>query len=54
MKEELKMKYRMSKKLPTQANSQRCLVLRQQYAKKMLELLKEGLRIINVDESFVA
>lgn len=28
MKDELGMKYRISKKLPTQANSQRCLVLR--------------------------
>ena len=36
-----------------QANSERCLVLRQQYALKMLPLLESGRRIINVDESWL-
>ena len=52
MKDEFGLKYRISKNIPTQANRQRCLVLRQQYAVKMLELMREGKRIINIDESW--
>lgn len=40
--------------MPLQANSERCLVLRQQYALKMLSLLTKGKRIINFDESWVS
>jgi len=36
-----------------QANSERCLVLRQQYAISLLDLLKQGKRIINVDETWL-
>ena len=36
-----------------QANSERCLVLRQQYAISLLALLKQGKRIINVDETWL-
>jgi len=39
--------------VPIQANSQRCLVLRQQYALAMLELLMQDKRVINVDESWL-
>ena len=35
------------------ANSDRSLVLRQQYAKIMLPLLLEGKRIVNIDESSI-
>ena len=37
MKEDLGMRYRMSLKIPTQAISTRCLVLRQQYAMEMIQ-----------------
>ena len=47
------MRYRVLKKVPFQGNSERCLVMRMRYAKKMLELLKEGARIINIDETWL-
>ena len=39
--------------MPRQGNFERCLVLRQQYAMKMLPMLDEGTRIINIDESWL-
>ena len=39
MKDDLGLAYRMTKKIPVQANQLRCLVLRQQYAMAMLPLL---------------
>ena len=48
------MSYRHIKKIPVQANSEDRLVLRQQYALKMIELLTQGKRIICVDESWVS
>ena len=53
MKKDLGLTYRITRKIPIQANSQRCLVLRQRYAIKMIELLKSGKRIINIDESWL-
>ena len=53
LKSELGLGYRMAKKVPIQSNSERCLVLRQQYALKMLELLSGNDRLINIDESWV-
>ena len=47
------MRYRVLKKVPFQGNSERCLVMRMRYAKKMLALLKEGARIINIDETWL-
>ena len=47
------MSYRRARKVPIQGNSERCLVLRQQYAKVMLEQLEQGKRVINVDESWL-
>ncbi len=41
MKKELGLGYRRVQKVPIQGNSERCLVLRQQYALKMLPLLPE-------------
>ena len=43
----------MAKTVTIQANSELCLVLRQQYALRMLPLLESGRRIINVDESWL-
>ena len=53
MRKELRMGYRLAKQVPIQSNSERCLVLRQQYALKMLPELKVGRRVINVDESWL-
>ena len=53
LKDELGLGYRMARDVPLQGNSERCLVLRQQYAMKMLELLNDGKRILNVDESWL-
>ena len=50
----MNLRYRRIKKVPIQANSERCLVLRQQYSLKILEFLSEEKRIINVDESWVS
>jgi len=54
MKDELGLGYRVAKKVPIQANMERCLVLRQQYATEMLLLLQRGAHILNVDESWVS
>ena len=53
MRKELNMGYRRATIVTVQGNSERCLVLRQQYALKMLPLLESGKRIINVDESWL-
>ena len=47
------MGYKVARALPIQTNSERCLVLRQQYALKILPLLEEGRRLINIDESWL-
>ncbi len=53
LRNDLGLGYRIAKKVPIQSNSERCLVLRQQYALAMLGLLEQGKRIINVDESWL-
>ena len=53
LRENLNIRYRVLKKVEYQGNSERCLVTRMLYAKKMLTLLSEGKRIINIDESWV-
>lgn len=53
MKKQLHMSFRTVKKIPKQGNTERCLVLRQQYALKLLPLLEAGRRVINVDESWL-
>ncbi len=47
------MGYRLARTVPIQSNSERCLVLRQQYSLTMLPLLQVGRRTINVDESWL-
>ena len=42
-----------AKKFSPQANSERCLVLRQQFAIKLMQLYQNGKRIINVDETWL-
>ena len=51
--EALHLGWRMAKPIPIQCNSERCLVLRQQYAIKMLPLLRSGKVILNIDESWI-
>ena len=53
MKKDLRMGYRRARTVTVQANSERCLVLRQQFALRLLPLLESGRRIINVDESWL-
>lgn len=52
-RKEMGFRYRKVRKTVPGANSERCLVLRQQYALKMISLLLEGKRIINVDETWI-
>ena len=47
------MRYRVLKKVEYRGNSERCLVTRMHYAKKVLELLKSGVRIVNIDETWL-
>jgi len=47
------MRYRKIKLVPFQGNSDRCLILRQLYARSMLGLLGSGKRILNVDETWL-
>ena len=49
----MKMRYSKIRKLPYQANTERCLVLRHLYAKKLFELLPTNVRIFNCDESWI-
>ena len=52
-RKDLRMGYRLAKTVPIQGNAERCLVLRQQYALRLLPLLESGKRIINIDESWI-
>ena len=54
LKGELGFSYRRARLVSVQSNSVRCRVMRQQYALKMLELLQDGKRILNVDESWLS
>ena len=53
LRKDLGMGYRMAKKVPIQCNLERTLVLRQQYSIKMLPMLEQRKRVINVDESWL-
>jgi len=53
MKREMKLRYHRMRKVQPRANSERCLVLRQQYALSLLQILDQGKRIINVDETWL-
>ena len=48
------MKYKKVKKVAYQANSDRCLILRQLYAKVMIEQLSKGKRVICIDETWIS
>ena len=53
LKSHFDMRFRKVKRIPFQGNSERSLVVRQQSAKKLLELLEQGCRIVNIDESWI-
>ena len=53
-KKSMGLSFRRVRKVPVQANLDRCLVLRQQYGLAMLSLLGSGKRVINVDETWLA
>lgn len=60
LRKEMKIGYRIARTQPTQSNSERYLVLRQQYALIMLPLLEAGCFslspehfVINIDESWL-
>ena len=53
LKQQIGLRYHIAKKIPLQGNSQRCLVLRKEYALKMIELMEKKCNIINVDESWI-
>ena len=53
LKSHFDLRFHKVKRIPFQGNSERSLVVRQQSAKKLLELLDQGFRIVNVDESWI-
>ena len=53
MKQHFDMRFHKVKRVPFKGNSERSLVVRQQCAKKLLELLEHGFRIFNIDESWI-
>lgn len=53
MRKEMRLGYRKARTVTIQCNSERCLVMRQQYALAMLSALDSGKRIINVDETWL-
>ena len=53
MREDLDMTYRKVLPIPIHGNSGKNLVLRQQFARRMIQLLLEGKTIINFDESWI-
>ncbi len=53
LKRVLGMKYCKPQKVAHQANSVRCLVQRQLYAKKVLSLMEGGSRLFGIDESWI-
>jgi len=53
MKRDLGMRYRKVLPVSIHGNSERNLVLRQQYALRLIRLLKDGKTILNVDETWL-
>ena len=53
LKKDFKLSFLRSKKLASAANSHRCLVLRQQFALRMLQLHSESKWVINIDETWL-
>ena len=47
------LKYKKVKKIAFKGNAKKNLVLRQLFGMKLLEVLEQGKRIINVDETWI-
>ena len=47
------MRYKKVKRSPFHGNSERCLLLRQMFAKTLLATLISGKRVINIDETWL-
>ena len=48
------MKYKKIKKIPFSGNSERNLILRQEFAKRMIKLFEQDEEIINIDETWIS
>ena len=53
LRNDLGARYARIKKVPSLANTGRCLLLRQHYAKFILSKLAGSVRVINVDQSWI-
>ena len=53
MKQDLNMSFKKIKTVTLRTNSEKNLVLRQQFAIKLIELMQAGKRIINVDQTWL-
>ena len=53
LKQNFEMRYKRVKPIPWRGNSQRCMVLRALYGKKMIEELSKSQRVIHIDESWL-
>ena len=53
LRNQFDMRFHKVKRVSFKGNSERSLVVRQQCALKILELLEQGYRIVNVDESWI-
>ena len=53
MKQELNMSFKKIKEVTKHSNSEKNLVLRQQFALELIRILQSGKRIINVDQTWL-
>ena len=53
LNQDLGLQYKKIKKVPLHANSSRSLILRQKFARSLLENAQKGSRILNVDETWI-
>ena len=54
LKNEFGLTYRKLKRIEIHANSAKHIVLRQQCGKLMIDLMSQGKRVINIDESWIS
>ena len=54
LREHMGQRYKKIKKIPFHGNSDKNLILRQQFSKKMLNLMGNHRRILNVDETWLS
>ena len=54
LREDIGARYKCIRRIPFRGNSARCLILRQRYAKFMLDLLAGDVRVINIDQTWLS